>query len=211
MKKGRFIVFEGIDGSGKSTQASILAHRLNSLANESGHYCTLEEEPDSREILGGLIRSALHGGYKISKDVLAYLYAANRIEHINRIKPIIDDGNHIVCDRFFFSNMAYNQTEHLDMNRLYELNKPFVSELKPDAVVFVKVSPEEAAKRRADSRWDEEIFDKLEKQREIADNYEKVFDLLKNEYRIVEVDGSLDIDELSKLIWRKLGTELELF
>lgn len=211
MSKGKFIVFEGIDGSGKSTQASILAHRINSLAASSGHRCTLEEEPDSREILGGLIRSALHGGYKVPKDVLAYLYAANRIEHITRIKPIVESGDHIVCDRFFFSNMAYNQSEHLDMQRLYELNKPYVSEFKPDAVVFVKISPEEAAKRRAGSRWDEELFDKLEKQREIAKNYEEVFDFLKNEYRIVEVDGSLGIDELSELIWRKLSEELELF
>lgn len=176
MSRGKLIVFEGIDGSGKTTQARRLRDRINEYLNHNSAriICEMQEEPFHGDVIGGNIRSVLSGQTKMPEDSLAYLYVANRLTHISIMKPKLEAGNHIICDRYYFSNFAYNQTKKIGLDGLIQLNALCMSELKPDAVFYLYISPEIAAKRRGMSRLTEEANDALDRQTIIAGNFEKI-------------------------------------
>ena len=162
--RGKFIIFEGTDGCGKTTQTELLRRRI---AEYTGAPCLFEREPDSRNIVGAVIRSALYGGVKISPRSMAYLHVADRLEHIEFMLPLLESGSHIVCDRYYLSNMAYNSGEGLSVEDVYELNRPCAEALSPDAIVYLDVPPEVTRARRAADRASEEIYDADEKQKRI--------------------------------------------
>lgn len=177
MKRGKFIVFEGIDGCGKTTQAVRLKNHINSYLRQTGMpiLCEGQEEPYNSDVVGGIIRSVLSKQIRIPEDALAYLYVANRLTHISDILPKIESGNHIICDRYYFSNFAYNQTENTSLEDLITANKLCMELLKPDVVFYLSISPEVAAERRKKSRLTEDSNDSLEKQYRVAENYEQIF------------------------------------
>lgn len=198
IKRGKFIVFEGIDGCGKTTQTSRLC---DYITEKTGKKCLYEREPDSRDIIGAIIRSALYGGVKILPESMAYLHVADRLEHIAYMLPLLEAGNNIICDRYYISNMAYNATDTLSVEQIMELNRPCAEKLQPDAVVFLDVPPEETAKRRAADRSDSEIYDAMEKQIRIRNNYMKALDLVeKAGVKVIRIDATRPIDEVSRSI-----------
>ncbi len=203
MKRGKFIVFEGIDGCGKTTQALRLKNHINAYLKQSGSpiLCVGEEEPYSSDIAGGIIRSVLSSQVRVSQDALAYLYIANRLTHIADMLPKLEAGNHIICDRYYFSNFAYNQTENLDLDDLIQANQLCMEQLKPDVVFYLHISPELAAERRRGSRLTEDANDKMQKQIEVAQNYEKIWERFQDQtiFRI-ECDN-LTEDMLADSIW----------
>lgn len=202
--RGKFIVFEGTDGCGKTTQTELLRRRI---AEYTGSPCLIEREPDSRNIVGAVIRSALYGGVKISPDSMAYLHVADRLEHIDFVLPLLEGGSHVVCDRYYPSNMAYNSGETLSVEDIYELNRPCVARLAPDAIVYLDVPPEVTRARRAADRASEEIYDADEKQRKVRESFESALAhvaKMEGEEKIIRINAARPLDEVSDEIWARV-------
>ena len=105
MDKGRFIVFEGLDGSGKTTAMEGLAARLKAENPDRKIYMTREPSDAS---VGKLIRQALTHQIVLQPKTFTLLFAADRYEHVvNEVLPALERGEDVFCDRYFFSNLAY--------------------------------------------------------------------------------------------------------
>ncbi len=198
--RGKFIVFEGGDGCGKTTQAARLCRRMEA---ERGRRCLSEREPDQRNVAGALTRSAYYGSVRILPETLAYLHVADRLEHIDFMLPLLNAGCDIVCDRYYPSNMAYNRTPRLSMEQIYELNRPCFETLDADLIIYLDVPPEETARRRAADRTSAEIFDADEAQRTVYRNYRETLDFLSQKgVRVAVIDATRSEEEVAEDIWR---------
>jgi len=183
-KKGKLIVFEGIDGSGISTQTARLQSFLETKAKRKA---VLAKEPSEGPI-GTLIRQVLSGRVSgVDHASLALLFAADRIDHNqNKILPVLNQGDYIICDRYLWSSYAY-QGMTLDPNWVEELNK---YAHKPDLTIFIKVRPETSIQRITGSRFQTEIFEKVDILRNVLHNYQKLFDAWKALGEpVLEIDG----------------------
>ena len=206
--RGYFIVFEGCDGCGKTTQTELLR---KAISEATGRPCLYEREPNERNAAGAIIRSGLYGGVKFLTESMAYLHVADRLEHIEFMRPLVERGTNIVCDRYYLSNMAYNATDRISMEDIYLMNEPCVESMKPDLFVFLDVPPEVSKKRRDDNRADKEIYDGDDKQARVRANYLAAIDLLisKGE-KVIVVDASQGIDEVAEEVKKKAFEALGL-
>ena len=166
MKQGKFIVFEGLDGSGKTTQLERLGARLTEKLGTNAVYCT-REPGDSAP--GILCQQFSQKKLALAPETVALLYAADRVEHIAKdLLPRLEAGQTVLCDRYYFSNFAY-QTLTSDLEDLLRYNAFARRTLRPDAVVFVDVDPEECARRRAHRGGAAEFYEKTEQPNKISD------------------------------------------
>ena len=194
-----FIVLEGLDGAGTTTQASLLTERLDS----AGHQVFSTSEP-TRGKIGALIRDILAGRVETTAEALAMLYAADRHEHLydptQGIIRALEDG-WVVCDRYVFSSLAY-QTVQCDYSLVYELNRRFPL---PKHLVYVDVSPEMTEDRRR-GRGAAEIFENLEFQRAVYEHYGRAIENFNGgDMQVHIVDGSASPQDISEQIWKQLG------
>ena len=170
--KGKFIVFEGTDGSGKSTQMKMLGKYLK--AKGISVYGT-HEPTDSP--FGALLRACLTGRVETDERAIAALFAADRIDHItnsvNGIMKKLEEGTTVLCDWYYFSSFAYNGG-FVPLEWVIELNKPAMNLLRPDLTVFLDLPAEESMKRVA-RRGETERYETMEKQKRIRDKYFDVF------------------------------------
>ena len=172
---GKFIVFEGIDGSGKTTQLKLLSEYFSS--HNIPHIVT--KEPTDGPI-GRLARSVVRGAEPLSEEALSLLFSADRLEHIsNEIRPALEAGKYVLCDRYVFSNIAYQGYQ--------PVGKP--NRLAPDLTVFIDTNPEECTRRILVNRPAMEIYDGLENAKNIRNNYLKAFQQYKN-IPVKVVDGN---------------------
>ncbi|MCD6348039.1 MAG: dTMP kinase [Candidatus Korarchaeota archaeon] len=133
------IAFEGIDGSGKTTQSKKLHEKLESL----GFRSRWTMEPTSGPI-GRVIKEALEEREKLDIRTLALLFAADRLEHnINEIRPLTEEGVIVISDRYLLSSLAYQGSE-LPLEWIYSLNQ---WARMPDLVIYLDLDPKEALKR----------------------------------------------------------------
>ncbi len=103
--KGKFIVFEGLDGSGQSTQAQLLKNYLEKEKNISP---VLTKEPTRETPIGVLIRQVIQKEISVSPTALQLLFCADRSEHLEKvIKPALENGQWVISDRYFYSTMAF--------------------------------------------------------------------------------------------------------
>ena len=198
--KGLFLVVEGIDGAGTTTQAKRLCDSLQS----EGIACHLTREPSDGPI-GKLLREILSGAHKPNDATsLGLLFAADRADHLQReIEPALAAGKVLISDRYYHSSLAYQGSEE-DRGWIATLN---MRARVPDHTFFLKVDPEVAAQRRADDDRSEEIFDKLETQKRVAAGYQAVIADRQASEPIETIDGHLPLDEISA---RMLATALRL-
>ena len=163
-KKGTFIVIEGLDGSGKTTQARILAARLR-----RSHNALYTQEPSHGKI-GTFIRERiLYGEKRFPITVEALLFAADRIEHVqNEVLPALAEGRLVVSDRYIYSSLAYQGSAGLSLEWIETVNQ---HALKPDLALFIDVYPE-AVQARLKSR--KSVMENLETQQKVREIYRQV-------------------------------------
>ncbi len=138
--RGWFIVFEGIDGSGKSTQIELLSMKLR----DQGVDHVLEREPSDGSI-GRFIRDYAEAGERyLSPETEALLFAADRFEHSKRIDNVLEQGTTVVCDRYYHSSLAYQGAMGVTVEWLRDLQK---SALMPDLIILLDVDPERSLLR----------------------------------------------------------------
>jgi len=189
-----FVTFEGLDGSGKSTQLRLLADRLAA----AGRDVVSTREPGGTE-LGERIRDlVLHGGH-VSPWAEAALYAASRAQHVEEvIRPALERGAVVLCDRYVDSSVAYQGVARgLGLERVLELNLAAVGGLLPDVTFLLVVDPRAAGARMSDER------DRLEREDDefharAAAGYRELAARFPD--RIVVVDGSASVDEVAREI-----------
>lgn len=189
-----FVTFEGLDGSGKTTQAELLANHLR----ESGREVVLTREPGGTD-LGEQIRGLLLQGDELAPWTEAALFAAARAELVARvIRPAIDSGADVVCDRYLDSSLAYQGIARgLGIDRVLELNLPAIGGLLPDRTFLLLVEPEEAARRaksnpdRLERAGDDFVARVDSAYRELAAAFPR---------RLIQVDGTRPPEEIATLI-----------
>ena len=188
LRRGRFIVLEGLDGAGTTTQTERLARALR----EQGVDVLTTREPSDGP-LGTTLRQALtgrlvlRGGAPLAPATLALLFAADRTDHLaSQILPALEAGRTVICDRYVLSSLAYQGTE-LSMDWVDTLN---AEALSPDLTVFVEVKPAVASRRRAIRGGAPELFEADAQQRKIARQYQHAIRLRQAREPIVTVDGS---------------------
>ena len=143
--KGFLIAFEGLDQSGKQTQAE----RLKAAVEARGRTAVLLEFPAYETHIGKEIHDALHGARDYGPDVMQLLYVANRYEKKPQIEALKAGGTVIICDRYLASSIAYGEAQGLDPAWLAEIQR-FLP--PPDLTILLDIAPETAATRKSSNR-----------------------------------------------------------
>ena len=197
---GRLIVIEGLDGAGTTTQARRLVDHLNAR----GKKAHLTREPSDGPV-GRLIREMLTGahaisGEKLSQGTFGLLFAADRLDHMQReVEPQIAAGTIVVSDRWYHSSLAYQGTG-ADRDWIATLN---ARARRPDVTLFLKVRPEVAAKRRAAAGRTQELFEDIDMQREVDAGYRAtIAELIAAGESIETLDGELAEDQVFAAVLR---------
>ncbi|MGB9743159.1 MAG: dTMP kinase [Minisyncoccales bacterium] len=184
---GKFIVFEGLDGSGQSTQASLLSEFLIKQNFET----ILTKEPTVDSSAGQKIKEILDEKISIAPDQLQILFTEDRREHLDKvITPSLKADKQVICDRYFFSTFAYGTAEGLNLDWLIEINDEF---LLPDLTFLLKVSPEICLQRIKKRGMGIKLFEKKEKLIKVWQVYESLLPRFDNIYLI---DGEKSINEV---------------
>jgi len=144
-----------LNGSGKTTSSKLLTERIANF----GYPCYRTFEP-TNGIIGTLIRSFLKGEEeRPTNAAMALLFAADRMEHIhNEISPILMD-NYVVCDRYYYSNMAYQSYDSEGLELVLQYNKEAMKLCKPDITFFIDVTPDECMRRIEKRGEDKSIYE----------------------------------------------------
>ena len=195
-----FIVLEGLDGAGTTTQQKKLAEHLH----RRNVPCYMTSEPTDSGI-GKLIRNVLASKELVDRSTLARLFAADRNEHLYGQEGIMHhcaQGNVVICDRYFFSSLAY-QGSDLGIEEVWELNKYFPL---PEILFFLDIYPEDA-ENRYKSRKNLEIYEKKELQEQVRKNYNQVFsELSKTSVNFHRIDATQEVEEIFTELWRVLSS-----
>jgi len=189
--RGKFITFEGADGSGKTTQIE----KTKNYFENKGYECVLTREPGGSD-LGNIIREILLH-YDGEVDALAelLLYMADRAQHVKKvITPLLEQGKYVLCDRYTDSSVAYQgYARGLDIERIISLNNIATDGLEPDMTIVFDVETETAIKRVGD------IKDRLEQEgvefhKKLRYGYLELAKRFPN--RIKTVNANLSIEEV---------------
>ena len=196
MKKGKFIVFDGIDGAGKTTQLDMLARRMT----DDGESVYITAEPTGGDI-GRLLRSALSGAEKRSECEMAVMFVLDRIAHNAEIEEKINDGVCVLCDRYYHSTLAY-QGKTTDYAWVRSMNIDCPEIRKPDACIYLDLTPEQSLKRISRGRSNVEIYENLEKLTEVRDSFHSVIeDLRQTGEKIFVLSADCSREELAEEIY----------
>ena len=195
--KGKLIVIEGIDGSGKSTCAKNLSEKLNSINIKTIYTFEPTHSHYGAKLRDGMLSEDLDAEEELS------LFVKDRKEHIEyMIKPALEEGYFVILDRYFYSSIAYQGAKGIDINRIIDIHKNFI--IKPD-IVFIFHLPIDIALNRIISKRG--IVDRFENEAYLK-KVDKIFYSF-NEPFIYHIDTDKDIkiinDELFDIISKTLA------
>ena len=187
---GTFISLEGVDGSGKSTQAVMLADALRGRGHDVVHV----REPGGTP-LGEAVREVVLGPDAMTPWAEAFLFAAARAQLVaDIIAPAIEAGTWVVADRFLDSSLAYQgEARGLGIERVADINAPGIGDFMPDLTVILDLPPGAAIDRRAGRGSVDRIEGEGEAlQESVADGYREVARLYPDRVHLVSANGTLD-------------------
>ena len=194
--RGTLIVFEGLDQSGKQTQAE----GLRDLAIGRGRDCRLLSFPDYETAIGAEISKALHGDREYAADTLQLLYVANRYEKRAIIETLLDEGTVIVCDRYMASSIAYGEAQGLDPEWLTEIQR-FLP--PPDLTIVLDIAPETAVQRKSAGR------DRYERDLALLSRVRDSYRRQSSQARWLVLDGERDKQAVSADVLKAAAPLLE--
>ena len=198
-RMGLFIVFEGIDGAGTTTQCDRYARHLRGLKRP----VHVTREPSSGPV-GSLLRLGLSGRVDLGgAPSMALLFAADRLDHVaQEIDPHLRDGTVVICDRYDMSSIAYQTATAPEKEA--EAFASWVRTLnryapRPDVVVVLDTDADVAERRRATRHGRPELFEEVELQRKLAAIYREPERLAPGE-RILRIDGNADVEAVASSV-----------
>lgn len=193
---GAFVVLEGIDGAGTTTQAERYAAHLRAR----GRLAHVTREPSGGPI-GSLIRLALTHRLSLQEarraETMALLFAADRLDHVeSEIVPQVKDGGVVISDRYDLSSLTYQSTSATEDPAALKALIGWIRELnrharRPDVTVVLNVSPAVAAERRRARGSARELYEDTALQARLADAYRRAEELVPGD-RVVHIDGDGD-------------------
>jgi len=194
--RGRVIAFEGLDQSGKQTQAQLLSERLEA----AGHRARVVAFPDYRTAIGSEIGRALAGERDYGADVMQLLYVANRFEWKPEIERALTAGTIVLCDRYIASSVAYGEAQGLDPAWLNDVQRYLPH---PDLTVVLDIAPKTAVERKALNR------DRFEQDLALLDRVRTSYCRQASAPGWVLVDGERDrvavAADVATAAWQALG------
>jgi dTMP kinase len=193
-ERGRFIVFEGIDGAGKTTQIELLAQALRA----EGRLVYQTAEP-TESVSGGLLRDALGGVSKRTACEMAAMFVLDRIFHnvnpVSGIEKMLADGIDVICDRYYYSSLAYQGSE-IEGDWVWRMNLDCPEIRHPDLCIFLDLTPEQSMERINRGRVTHEIYETEDRLRRVRDRFLGVLGTLQKLDRICVVDAARPIPEI---------------
>ncbi len=198
--RGQFIVFEGIDGAGKTTQIKMLAKRLES----QGRTVHITAEPTT-SVTGKMLRTALSGADKRSPAEMAALFVLDRIGHNvseGGIEELLAKGVDVICDRYYYSSLAY-QGSQTDFEWVCNMNLHCPEIRKPDICVFLDLEPKVSLARIGSRNISTEIYETEEILGAVRAQFYAAFEALGDKVAII--DAAADIDTVAARINEALG------
>lgn len=199
---GIFIVIEGLDGAGSTTQIK----KLSEYLKQKGYKVLTTKEP-TNNIIGGLIRGQLTKDWNTGQECLQLLFSADRAHHLEKeITPALMDNYVVISDRYLFSTIAFGAID-VDYEWLKKINEKF---RLPDLYFIIDTDPETCVERIKKSRRRVELFETVEKLKKVREYYLRLSKEYKNIYLI---DGNKSIDEVFeniKIIINKKLSQKEL-
>ncbi len=195
---GKFVVSEGLDGSGHSTQLELIADFLS----KRGIEVLISKEPTTYTVPGEKIKKVLEKEIEVEAGELQDLFIQDRKENLEKVViPALKKGKYVLLDRYFFSTLAYGAAEGLDLNNLIEKNNDF---LLPDITLIFIASAKTCIERIEKRGIDKTLFEKEKKLSKVL-NYYKKFPKMFDD--VIAIDGEKSIEdifeEVKKLITSK--------
>ena len=209
--EGKFIVLEGIDGSGKTTQINELSKWLPKSGLIKGNASLIKTREPGGSILGREIRDMILNNNKFdSPSILTelLLYSADRAEHISKvILPALQNGNWIISDRFSGSTLAYQgYGREINIDIIKKLENIVCQNIKPDITFFLEISPEESIYRRQNKVADRIESEGLDFLKRVNHGFKLI--ALENDWEIIK--ASEDLNAISKKIQTSLINKFSL-
>ena len=203
MIKKLFIVFEGIDSSGKTTQAELLKNYFIAEKQQA----VISPEPSSG-IIGNLIRQALKQRIVFSKDrhlfdeQMAYLFAADRHDHlyndVDGVFKLIKDNYHVISTRYYFSSLAYNGDSVEQFNLVKKLNDRFPN---PDLTIYIDL-PVEISLARLQQRGLREVYETEVKLTKVRERYRQIF--AEYQGQLLKIEGTQEPEQIHQQIVKRI-------
>ena len=198
MHRPLFIVIEGLDGSGKSTQIDLLRDYFQSR----GEACHVTAEPTDLPT-GKIIRSVLRKEIQVDPRTLAAMFAADRIEHLfhptEGVLHLLAEGYHVIASRYYFSSLAY-QSEFVDPGFVASLNRLAKSTLPADLTVFLDLDPKVSMERIRQRPGEDELFETLDKLQDVRESFLNAFAVFGADEHIVHIDAAQTVAEVAEEI-----------
>ena len=202
MKKNFFIAFEGIDGSGKSTQVKLLAAQLEKAGLKVYTTCEPTDSP-----MGKLIRDVFNHRMEADHRTIAALFVADRLDHLlnktNGILKMLDEGYTVITDRYYLSSYAY-QSPHMDLNWVIAANSLSAELMRPDLNIYIDIPPEISIERLNKGRSSIELYETLENLQNVRNKYFEIIERLKDEEEVLVTDGNRSAEAISADIWKNV-------
>jgi dTMP kinase len=207
--KGLFVVLEGIDGSGKTTQCNNLVEKLQQKGIDA--ICT--KEPTDGEI-GQLIRKVLSQEVKVPASSIQYLIAADRAVHQEEILQYLSQGKLVISDRYFWSAVAYGTADKTEVNFQNTAQVLMVSQsilsmynqfILPDVSLYLDVSIDTALRRLSEMDKQKELYERKEKLERIAKGYEWLLQTFPQVF--TKIDGEKSSEEISDTILNAIAAK----
>ncbi|MCL2199747.1 MAG: dTMP kinase [Defluviitaleaceae bacterium] len=180
-----FVVIEGLDGSGKSTQT----RRLGEWFTKRGVTCLTTNQP-SNGTIGTLAREVTKGAFPVDNEALSLLFAAEHLQHYKQvIEPALNRGEYVICDRYYYSNLVYQGKTPELFERILSYNYAVMNPpaKKPDAVIYLDAAPEECMRRITANRAEISIFEKTDKLKALRNRYNSTFEYLRKTEKIITI------------------------